>query len=238
MGFCTQSKQTTDQPQYFDPLGPAAIGANGKPVFAPTGGVPQRNRIFGLMNQNSNGVQEATNNLVGGLKTAAANPGFTDAANLAQHTIQGDYLHGSPELDAAMATSRRATMADAANEGARIKSQYGRAGIGFGTAAQQADQSNRAAASGQAGATEANARLQNYEQERQNQQAAPTMLQQAVSAPLNYLSQISSAYNAPLQQQADLTKTLAGGGSTATPNTTVYSDQGIANQVFQALGNL
>jgi hypothetical protein len=219
-------------------LGPAGFDKSGRPTQAPTGGVPQRNRIFDTLSATAPAQSEAAGQLAGGLETAAANPGWGNAADLANRTMRGDYLSGSPQLNDAMTAIRREQMASAADEGARIKSQYNQNGLGFSTGNQQALQNNAAAASARAGETEANTYLQNYEAERQRQAQAPDALKTALSAPLDYLSQVSQAYNQPLMQQAQLVQSLAGGGSTATPSTAVYREPGIGNQVLQGISGV
>jgi hypothetical protein len=236
MAFCDKTKKKTDQPQYFDPLGPAALDKKGRPIFQPTGGVEQRNRIFTALNGVAPGAEQAGADLAAGLRTASSDAGWGQAADLARRTIGGEYLKGSPELDSAMSKLYSRSQASAADQEARLKSDFGRAGMGFSTAHQQAAQNNRAAATANAGATEAAARLQNYQAERGYQNAAPQMLAQALGVPLDYLSQIPSAFLSPLLQEAQLVTGLATGGQTATPNTTVYKEEGIGNQVMKAVG--
>ena len=78
-------------------------------------------------------------------------------------TLQGSYLHSSPQatanVDSALAGIRQRAGAEAADQGSNIRSDYNRAGIGFSTASQQADQANRAAASARANETEAATRF-------------------------------------------------------------------------------
>jgi hypothetical protein len=85
-------------------------------------------------------------------------------------------------------------------------------GMDFSTASQQAQQAANAAASATAGRTEAEARGQNYLGERANQNAAGSMLQQATSAPLSYLGQVSGAATQPLTQAGNLLSGLSSGG--------------------------
>lgn len=227
MACAGKTKKYTDQPQWFDPLGPSSIDPKtGKQTFKPSGAVEQRQQIFDRLNAVSPEVESASARTVSGLQQAAADPGWAEAADLARRTIAGDYLEGSPQLDAAMSQMRRASGAQAANTAAQLQGQYARAGMDFSTAHQQAQQANRAAATAATDTAETQARLQNYISERANQQAGAEMLQKAQAAPLEYLAAVPQAYYAPMGQQAEIVTGLSGGGQVATPSSTMVKQPG------------
>ncbi len=139
-----------------------------------------------------------------------------------------------------MATNQAAALADAANETARLKSTYGRNGMAFSTAAQQADQAARAAANARASQTNAGAYLQNYLAERGNQNNAVGLLGQATQAPLSYLGQVSNAYASPLTQAGNLLSGLSSGGQVITTGTSqsgTYSPS-MGSNIMNGLGAL
>lgn len=232
----TSSSSKTINPGWYDPLGPVGFNKAGKPVYSPTGGIPQRNDIFGQMDYlrpvlNNNSQQAAT-----ALQSAAANPGYKAATNLANNEIAGNYLNGSPQLDAAMAQMRAGANAGAADTNARIQSQFARNGMSFGTANQEAQQSNQAQTTAGANQAEAQARLQNYQTERANQNAAPAMLDQSLSSPINYLAAIPNEYLGPMSQMAQIVSGLSTGGQIVQPDTMVTP--GPTTQLAGALGSL
>ncbi len=183
-------------------------------------------------------MTQAGERLASGLEGAASNPGWSAASGLAQKNIAGDYLNGSPALDRAMAWNRAQTMADAADATARIKSAYGKNGMAFSTASQQADQAARAAAGARANQTSAQTYLQNYMAERGNQNNGGAMLAQSTGTPLNYLSQVSGAYASPLTQAGNLLSGLSSGGQVfSTGQSGSYSPSMGAN-IMNGLGGL
>jgi hypothetical protein len=103
-------------------------------------------------------------------------------------------------------------MAQSANENARQQSQFAKNGMALSTGDIQAQGANTAAAAAQAQNTNAQLGLQNYQAERGAQQGAPTMMQQASSAPLSYLNQVSPALMAPASAQGNILSALSGGG--------------------------
>lgn len=226
----------TVNPNWYDPLGPSSVGKNGKPQFSPTGAIPIRNSIFDEFGNLSPLFQQNAATQQGMLQTAAANPGYGQAAGLAQNEIAGDYLNGSPQLDQAMAQMRAGSNASSANQDARIRSQFAQNGMSFGTANQEAQEANQAANNASANQAEAQARLQNYQTERGIQQQAPSMLDQSLSSPINYLAQIPNEYLGPLSQIAQVTSGLASGGQIAQPDTMVQP--GPLGQVTGAIGQL
>lgn len=226
-------KSYKDVPQWYDPLGPTSISydKNGKPSerYSTTGAVPLRENIFSQVKANQPTVDASTGKLVSSLNTAAEDPGWAAAQDNARKTISGDYLSGSPQLDAAMAATRRSQMNAAADSSARNQANFARGGMSFSTGAQQADQSNRAAAAAAAGGTEAQARLANYEAERQNQIKGADQLQAAQAAPMNYLQNVTSALYNPLATEASLISGLSTGGPVAAPNSTIVKQPGAAD---------
>lgn len=241
MGLEGGTSTKTDKPQWYDPLGPASIGANGQQTFTTTGGVPLRDQVFNYLGNATNSLQNNASHLNAMGASAAADPGFTSAAALARRNINGDYLHGSPEFDAAMNAARTRTMADASDADARIQQQYGRAGMGWSTANQQARQANRSATAARAGETEAAARGANYMAERANQNAGAGQLQSALSTPMSYLSQANTNTLGPLSQAASIIQGLSGSGSVATPNSMVMKTPGALDYLSSgtsALGGL
>lgn len=219
----TNQHQTISQqqPNWYDPLGPAAMTRGGKPIFAPTGGVPLRTDVFNAIGAQipawmANADQSA--NLLG---TAATDPGWEAAAKLARGEINGDYLNGSPALDNAMSSMRAASSATSANAAARARSQFAQNGMSFGTGNQEAEQNAAAGNTASANNAEAQARLQNYEAERGIQNQAPALLNSSLSSPINYLAQIPNQYLGPLSQITQIVSGLAGSGKTAQPDTLV-----------------
>lgn len=225
MSFCGgKTKQYTDNPKWFDPLGPAGT----------TGGAEQRARIFGEMSLAAPKMFDDAQASATRARRAANDPAWGQARQYATQLLQGKYLSGSPQLDAAMNALHSRAAASAADQEARTQANWGRAGMGFSTANQQAAQANRAAATAQANATEAATRLQNYQTERGYQNAATELLKSASSAPLEYLQAAANAYMAPLLQQAQLVKTLAGDGQIVTPQSTYVKKPGAFDYVTGA----
>lgn len=169
-------------------------------------------------------------------------PQFKQAENLATRNLSGANLNGSPQLDRAMAANRASTMASAANETARIRSQFGRAGMSFSTGNQQAAQSAKAAAGAAASRDNAQTYFQNYAMERANQNAAPAQFAMAKAAPFNYLSQASGALMAPLSNQGNLLSALSSGGQVITPQTTQSLNPSLGSSIVNGwagvVGNL
>ena len=228
MGACDKTKKATDTPQWHDPLGPTDS----------TGAHTQRSRIFDYLSSTAPQTATDATAFADRSRVAANDPGFAEAQALARRTMAGEFLNGSPQLDAALAGVRSRANAETADTATRIRGGFARNGMQFSTANQQAQQSNQAATTARSNEVEASARLQNYLSERALQAAAPGALAAAHSAPLNYLSGISSAGLDPLSKQAAIVAALAGGGQIATPSTAVYKDSGLVNQAFQAIGNL
>jgi hypothetical protein len=90
---------------------------------------------------------------------AASNQGGA----VTQNTLAGKYLDAAPKLtanvDPMLAGVRQRGQAEAADTNANIRSGFSRAGMGFSTGNQQAEQANSAAASARSNETEAATRL-------------------------------------------------------------------------------
>jgi hypothetical protein len=198
-------------------------------------GKQEANSVFDYLHGQYGTEHAATNDAVNAYRNAANDPGWADAGNLARRTINGDFLNGSPQLDNAIASTRNAGNAEAANAAGRIREQYGQNGLGFGTAQQQAEQGAQAAATAQMNNAEAQTRLQNYQAERVNQQAAPAMLQTADSAPAQFLTSIPNAINQPQAQLAQLIGALYGKNQVV-PG--LYKDDSVLTQGFNHVGSL
>jgi hypothetical protein len=272
MKLCGSDKQYTDEPRWFDPLGPNAQGQN-----APTGGPEARSKIFDYLGSYGPQMAQDANNTRAALTGAASDPGYQMAADNAYKTIRGDYLGGTPtfqnylnnyltetgkqtgytqnvlngqylnspsfgnrvtdatmsgaytaqglpqnatrqgdvtrdtlagrylnstpelnyNLDPMLAGVRRRGNAEAADTASNIRSAYGRAGMGFSTANQQAEQANQAAASARSDETEANARTE-------AQIAKEQAKQQAYLAERGYQNQAGQQEEAGHQQERNL----------------------------------
>lgn len=238
MPFCDNNQQTASTHRWQDPLGPTAMGPGGGSKFSPTGAPQLRSRIFDYLGSYLPQAEAAGNEFAGALKTAAGNPAWKQANDFATQTLAGRYLNGSPSLDRALAQNRASSLAEAANETARIKSGFAKNGMNFSTAAQQADQSAQAAATARANALNAQAYQQNYLAERANQNNAPGMLQLSTSAPLAYLSQVSGASTAPLSQIGNLVSGLSSGGQVFQTGGTMRDTPSMGSNILNGLGGL
>jgi len=253
MGCFGSDKQYTDKPQWFDPLGPDAAGKQ-----SPTGGPEQRAGIYSQISSLYPQAQQSSQQLVTGLKTASQDPGFAAGADQARKTINGGYLGGAPEFNQALSKFQAGTgkavsavkqgaLASSVDSTADMRSRFGRAGLGFSTGNEQAAQATQAAGAARAnelganiqqGANqmEANARTQNYGQERMIQQQGTKQLQDANAAPLQYLSQIPSSLYAPSATQAQIVSGLSGGGPIATPQSNIVRQPGVYDYALGTLG--
>ncbi len=259
MGFETGSNQTyTDKPEYFDPLGTAQ---NGNPhATQGTGGPEMRANIFDYLGNNAPNYRASAEQLASGLQGAAKDPGFAAGADLARSTIAGDYLGGGPAFKQALsdygagveknlAGLRSASTAEAADTEANLRDRFARSGLGFSTANQQASQSAGAAATARANELESGvreganqyttgAKLNNYAAERQAQKAGVDQLGAAVGQPLEYLSQVPTAYLSPESQAAQIIAGLAGSGQIATPQSTIVKKPGALDYTSAILGSI
>jgi hypothetical protein len=212
----------------MDSLGPSlAKGGTGAPEL--------RSQIFDYLQGYMPQMNQAGATYANALQKAAGDTGWQSAQDVARRTAAGDYLNGSPALDRATAWNRAQTEADAANQNARIRSNYAQNGMGFSTGAQEAQQSNNAAANANASATNANTYLQNYLTERGNQNNSGQMLGQAQQGPLSYLGNVSGAYAQPASQIGQLLSGLSTGQVVQTGGT--YSPS-LGSSILQGVGAL
>lgn len=177
-----------------------------------TGAINSMQGIFGATGAPSfnTATTNASQNYAGALTSAASNPAFSAITNYGLNELNGNYLN-SPIVNSYADQAANQFTAAGADQNARTEAQYARAGMGFSTANQQAQQANTASAAAAASRARAGIQMQNYQTERQNQQAAPGIISGAISQPLNYLGGVDSAYYQPYQDQANLTTQLAGG---------------------------
>lgn len=207
--FCDDQKKHTDDPRWFDPLGPNKAGAH-----APTGAPEMRSGIFDQIGglQPQIGQDSATS--AEAFRTAANDPGWDVARGNAVANMRGSYLGGGPELnrtldnyerdqgmttpqylktvsgqynqpipggvDDVVSSIRRRGSAEAADTDANIRSGYSRAGLGFGTGSQQASQANRAATSARSDELEAGVRGEERKLQAANHLSERGMQNQAI----------------------------------------------------------
>lgn len=210
MGFCDSGQSQQSSQGWQDPLGPTSIGKNGQPTFSATGAPQLRSSIFNYLN--IPGMANSGQNASKALSSAAANPTWGLTETNATKNAAGDYLAGSPQLDAELAQQRAAALQSAADTNARTRSNFGKNGMSFSTGNEQAQQAQTGAANAAANQNNALSYLQNYQTERANQNNAATQLQGAYAAPLNYLSNVGSAQLQPLQSAGNLLSGLSSGG--------------------------
>jgi hypothetical protein len=223
------TKYTPVKNEWWDPLGPRS----GKQA---TGAIPIRSQIFDYVRGQLPQSAETGTEMNRQLKEAAQDPGYKAAADMARRSISGEYLKGSPQLDAIVANSRAAAQREAANAAAGLREQYARAGMSFGTPALQAMQSANAAASAKANADEAQLRYTNYEAERQRQLQAPQLLTAAQMAPVELLNKSAGTTAAALAPLANMITGLAGGGQVVKPDMT--AKQSLDSYVMDQIGKL
>jgi hypothetical protein len=222
LSFCTgKDKVYRDKPVVVDP-------------YSPSGKVAREETLAMLGPSAMRSMQAARE--AGGLARAGAYaPGWRQAQDLASQTIQGQFLGANPYLERSLAASRRATLGQTADVGARLADQYQRAGLGFSTAAQQAQQGQLAATGAQLSASENQARLANYLQERQNQQAAVQMLQQATATPAAMMAAIPGLQMQPVTQAAAVAQGL-GQDQVTVPGSAVVKQPGALDYGIAAMG--
>lgn len=218
---------------YNDPLGPNQSGAE-----APSGGPEMRAGIYNTIQQLYPGLGVNTQNSVNALRAAAANPGYADAAQLARDEINGKYLNGSPQLDAAINDTRTNAMREAQDQNARLRGQFEQNGMAFGTPQQQAQEASQGLQSSNANQAADAMRLANYQTERQNQDTAVNRLDQATGSPVNYLSQVNASELSPLSSIAQMVAGLSGGSSTSYQPQDIVNNQGYLRQLTSTVGSL
>lgn len=249
MSFCgsSQGGTTANTNQYVDPLGPSSLTRlpNGQSIanYSASGAPQMRTSLFNYLKGQTPSLEQAGQAAGSAATEAANNPGWAEAQAQAQKNINGDYLAGSPQLDAAMNQNQVQQLRASADQNAQAASKYALNGMDFSTAHDQAAQANTAAAASSAANTNAQTYLQNYLAERTNQNNGATQLQTATNAPLSYLNQVSANETAPLTQIGNIISGLSSGGQVVgTGGSTQQSDNpstgsDIMNG-FSVLGNL
>lgn len=205
--FCEPNNNKKIPPKWYDPLGPKRIG-----------GQAFRQEIFSDLHDLAPQLKQNAADVGARAGAAAADPGWAGAADNARRSIAGDYLNGTPQLDAALARARAAGTREAGNAAAGVRDQFARNGLSFSTVNQQAQQAAQAGATARVNDTETQARLANYQQERANQVQAPGQLKAATDVPIDYLSGQGSAPLVPLNSVGQLVSGLAGGGQLVKPD--------------------
>lgn len=222
MSFCTGSdKVYRDQPQVVNPY-----SAQGQQA---------RSGVLSALGPAAGRATMAARQAGGLARQGAYSPGWGEAQQLARETIGGKYLGTNPYLEKSLAASRRATTGQAADAGSRMADQYARAGLGFSTANQQAQQGQMAATGAQLSAQETQARLANYLQERQNQQAAVSMLQQATATPAQMMAAVPGLEMQPVSQAAQIAQGL-GQDQVTVPGSAVVKQPGALDYGIAAMG--
>lgn len=219
----TNPTYNTINPNYYDPLQDAQ-------------GQGMRSGIYGMLSGLFPGMMNNAQRSSTALGQAYAAPGWGQGRNLASAEMQGQYLSGSPQLDAAMAQLRAGSNASTANTNAGVRSSYALNGMNFGTGNQEAELANQASNNASANNAEAQARLQNYENERGIQSNAINQYSTATSTPLNYLAQSNESYMTPLTEMSQIISGLSKGGTVAQPDTIV--DKGALGDLLGAVGSV
>jgi hypothetical protein len=209
--FCDDQKEHTDKPQWFDPLGPnqagfhaptggpemrsqlfdqigqwsGQMGADSEAAAAafraaatdPTWGAVRGNARDNAYGRYLSGGPQLNRTLNQYEKNnAALTPGYSQ-------TVSGRFVDQKIPggVDKAIDNMRQRTGAEAADTGANIRSSYNRAGLGFSTANQQAEQANRAASSARANETAAGMELGERQLQATNRMAERAMQNQAIT---------------------------------------------------------
>lgn len=227
-GGGTTTNTTTTNPIWYGSFGETSNGT----------GLAVRNGLYPQVTSAQALAQANNTNLTGQIQSAAQNPGWQTVQNLAQGQLQGDYLSGSAPLSDQIQSIQARAERDASNQASGIRDGMERAGIGFSTANQQAQQANSTAQRSAAMDMAAGVMSNNYARERGYQQSSPGMLDTSVSQPINYLGQLSGAYFDPLNKATDSTMKLAGVSMLGTPNVTVTQKPGALDYATGILGAL
>jgi hypothetical protein len=219
MSFCsggTSSNNNTGQTNYnqwANPLGASSIGPNGKPIFQASGAPQAGAQALSYLSSEMPAMNQAGQASASALQSAAANPGFQAAQTNAGATAAGDYLSGSPQLNAALAQNQAQAGAAAGNAAAAQKSMMAKNGMAWGTGQQQVEQGATAQGNEAAANTNAQAYLQNYQAERGAQNNAGSQLASAYAAPLSYLGAVPGAMSSGVAAAAPTISGLGSGGS-------------------------
>lgn len=130
-------------------------------------GSPAYDKIFSDFRGQHGAQSGVTQNTLSG-RYIGDNPTGTDALSnrgnaVTQNTLAGKYLNSAPQLtqnvDPMLAGVRARGQAEAADVNANTRSAMSRAGMGFSTANQQAEQANAAAATARSNETDATTRF-------------------------------------------------------------------------------
>lgn len=222
------STQVTQNPQFFGPYG---TGASQK-------GLDTANAVSDASTAPFAQSQAIAKSTAAKATTAANDPGLSAANGLYRSEINGDYLNGSPALTAQENATQAMANRAAGDQSAQIRSSDQRAGMAFSTADRQAQQGAQATQNANAMQSNAQAALQNYQNERGIQQQAPGQLNTNLSNQLNLGQAGISALYSPLTAQANLNSGLFAGGQVATPNTAIVQKPGLIDYATQILGAL
>lgn len=227
---CTSggTTNTTTNPVYYGPYGTGvqtqgetnanAISDASQPAFAQSQAIA--GQTAGMAAQN------------------AQNPGYANASSMYNNEIQGKYLNGSPALTTQENSNQTQANRAAGDQAAQIKSGDQRAGMGFSTADQQAQQGAQAQQNANAMNTNAQLIGSNYTNERNIQNQAPSQLNSNLSNQLNMNQAGISALYSPLTAQGSLNSAIYSGGSVATPDSTVTQNPSGLDLAGQVLGML
>jgi hypothetical protein len=235
--------QKTVDPQEFDPL------------YSKSGGAELRQGIFGALPGAMGRATQQAENAIGAAQRGAAEMGAV--GKFGRSVLRGDYMR-NPTLDASLAASRRAgevasrtaaadARANMAAQQAATRSQFGRAGQGFGTANQLAQEGTAAAMGAQINraesarlaqqaAIEAQAQAENVARERGFQMQAPGIVSGAATKPVELLQAVPGLTYAGVSPAVEIIRGLASGSPVVNPNT--YYKPGVGDYMLQGAGAL
>jgi len=199
------------------------------------GAIQSRDAIFERMN--SEKFQNMLNNnadvYAKESAQAAYSPELASISAYGSDVLSGKYLNSPVVADYARKANGQ-VMAANADQNARTRATFSRAGMGFSTGMQQAQQADTAAASAKGASLESQIVANNYQNERALQSAAPSIIQGAQNQKLSYLAGVNQAYLNPLQQQAGITTQLLGNNQVQSP--TYVQTPTTADTVNNSLG--
>lgn len=209
-----------------------AYGELNSPI---TGAIQSRDYIFNQLNsgQTQGLLRGNADRYAGELRATADGPELGAIQDYGMSTLRGDYLN-SPVVANYARRAGQSIISQDANQAARTKAGFSRAGMGFSTGMAQALQASRAAASTKAAGVEAGILTDNYQNERAIQGTAPSIIQGVQNQRLNYLGSVNDAYLQPLQAQASLTTGLLGNQTIKDPN--IYQKPTFGDTLSNGLG--
>jgi len=221
----TQKDPTQVQPNYYN-----AWGESG-PI---AGAVTSRDYLLGQLN--SAGFQQQLQGLsaqnIANQQAVASNPAWQGINQYGQNLLSGNYLQ-SPLVNNYANQAYSSIMSQNANTQARLAQSFARSGQGMSTGMMQAAQANTAAAAQKAATTKAGILMQNYQQERAMQNAAPSILQSGLAEQSAATSNLVSSLFQPLQMQAGITTQLNSGGQWMNP--TLMQQPGLGNYLASGI---